>query len=360
MSSTPVTVLMTVWNGEAHIDAAVRSILDQSFRDFTFLILDNASTDRTVEKIRQHRDPRIRLVCLPENLGQTGALNHGLSLVESKFVARMDADDVSHPDRLLKQCKLMEDSDRIGVVGCDYNRIDAEGSEIDRQTVCRSDIGLRFRHLFGNGLTGATVMFRHDLVWGKLGGFNGEYAIAQDYELVLRILKSHEARAVGDYLFSMRLHGGNTSKLQKKKCAEDTRKVLRRNAPELLGLELTDTTRAWVDALFPPVKNPRHRYRGIGLMTKAFFQHYPEALQNDEVKRELADVYGSLLEPWCNPDDLSLAWRAFLKCRQFGKKTEANRMFSLYLSHFKKTHPDYSWVNPLQGVARRMGIRHEA
>jgi glycosyltransferase involved in cell wall biosynthesis len=98
-----LTVLMTVYNGEAYLRETIDSILNQTYKDFKFLILDNASTDSSREIIRSYNDPRIELAALPENIGQAAALNKGLDMIDTPLVARMDADDISLPHRLTRE-----------------------------------------------------------------------------------------------------------------------------------------------------------------------------------------------------------------------------------------------------------------
>ncbi|MFC1937085.1 glycosyltransferase family 2 protein [Chloroflexota bacterium] len=105
-----MTVLMTVYNGEPYLYEAVASILAQTYRDFRFLILDNASTDNSRGVIRSFNDPRIKLVELPENIGLVAALNRGLEMIDTPFVARMDADDISLPTRLEKELNELQNS----------------------------------------------------------------------------------------------------------------------------------------------------------------------------------------------------------------------------------------------------------
>ena len=112
-----LTVLMTVYNGEDYLREAIESILNQTYRDFKFLILDNSSSDSSREIIRSYNDPRIELVALPENIGQVAALNKGLDMIDTPLVARMDADDISLPRRFERQTAFMEAHPGIGVCG---------------------------------------------------------------------------------------------------------------------------------------------------------------------------------------------------------------------------------------------------
>src|SRR5262245_42010821 len=108
MTGVRLTVLMAVRNGGSYLRPAVASILGQTYPDFEFLIVDDASTDETVEVIRSYRDRRIRLITLEQNIGQTAALNRGLSEVATEWIARMDADDYSAPDRFQMQMERIK------------------------------------------------------------------------------------------------------------------------------------------------------------------------------------------------------------------------------------------------------------
>ncbi|MHB8121805.1 MAG: glycosyltransferase family 2 protein [Desulfuromonadaceae bacterium] len=112
-----VTVLMPVYNGELYLEGAIRSILMQTFTDFEFLIIDDGSVDESVAVIQGFRDSRIRLVSNGTNLGVVASLNKGLELAQTEFIARMDADDISRPERLARQVSFMDDNPLVGVCG---------------------------------------------------------------------------------------------------------------------------------------------------------------------------------------------------------------------------------------------------
>lgn len=112
-----VTVLMPVYNGVPYISWAIRSVLGQTFTDFEFLIIDDGSTDASVEVIKAFEDSRIRLNLNGANLGLVASLNKGLDLARGEFIARMDADDISRPDRLARQVCFMDANPSVGVCG---------------------------------------------------------------------------------------------------------------------------------------------------------------------------------------------------------------------------------------------------
>jgi len=118
---------MGCYNSEKSVGEAVDSILAQTFRDFEFIVVDDGSTDRTPEILAAYTDPRLVRVMLPSNQGLAIALNRGLAVAQGEYVARMDADDVSVPERLAKQVAHMDAHPEIGVLGGFVQRLDELG-----------------------------------------------------------------------------------------------------------------------------------------------------------------------------------------------------------------------------------------
>src|SRR5947207_2234767 len=129
-----VTVLMTVYNGERYLRPAMESILGQTFTDFEFLIIDDGSTDSSVAIIRSYHDPRIRLYVEPHR-GFVSTLNRGLALARGRYIARMDADDLSDDRRLAVQVAFLDAHPRVVLVSCTSSLIDAEGKLMGRYLV---------------------------------------------------------------------------------------------------------------------------------------------------------------------------------------------------------------------------------
>ena len=117
MTQPLVTILMPVHNGAEFLTEAIDSMLRQSLKDFEFLIVDDASTDSSASIVQGYSDPRIRLIQSPERLKLSGALNLGLDQAQGRYIARMDADDISLPKRLERQVKFLEENPDIGLCG---------------------------------------------------------------------------------------------------------------------------------------------------------------------------------------------------------------------------------------------------
>lgn len=204
-----LTVLMTVFNGAAYLRETVESILGQSYKDFKFLILDNASTDESVEIIRSYGDPRIHLEALPENIGQVGALNKGLDMIDTPLVARMDADDISLPTRLERQMMFMEQHPEIGICGTFAVAFNG-GKETKWAKPCAPD-EVKARLLFGCCMVHPSVMMRKDWLDKYELRYNEAIGFSEDWDLWLRAVEHFPLANIPEYLLRYRIHGDSVS-----------------------------------------------------------------------------------------------------------------------------------------------------
>jgi glycosyltransferase involved in cell wall biosynthesis len=187
VSVPTVTVLMAVYNGEKYIRPTILSILNQTFKDFEFVIVDDASTDSTTEIIKSFEDPRIILHSNNDNLGQTKSLNIGLHLARGKYIARTDAGDVSLPRRLEKQVAHLENNPEIAVLGTSAFRYTENGDIIDIVHMPLSRAAMLQRILFTTPVVHVSVVMRRETIH-DLGGYDENYRILADYELWSRLL----------------------------------------------------------------------------------------------------------------------------------------------------------------------------
>lgn len=181
-----VTVLMSIYNGERYLNEAVDSILTQTFTDFEFLIIDDASTDRTPEILRGYDDPRIRIVTNEENLGLTKSLNKGLTLARGEYIARMDADDISLPERFEQQIYFLEKNSDIGVLGAAVQYIDECGKPLQILKWPQKDTLIKWELCFMNPIAHPSAIIRRRLLT-ESGGYNEKITFAQDYDLWVRL-----------------------------------------------------------------------------------------------------------------------------------------------------------------------------
>ena len=191
-SKPAISVLMAVYNApENYLNAAIASILQQSCRDFEFIIVDDGSDVATGDRLRMwaDHDQRIRLHKLPANVGLTKALNTGLKLARGDYLARQDADDVSGPHRLASELNFLVLHPENDAVGTNAVLIDVDGNRIGDMKIDPELLGLSRRNLLVHG----SMLFRRR-VFDLLGGYDERMRLSQDYELYLRMLRLHGMR----------------------------------------------------------------------------------------------------------------------------------------------------------------------
>jgi len=203
-----VTVLMPVYNGERYLHEAIESVLMQTFTDFEFLIIDDASTDRSVEIIKSYNDPRIRLVHNEKNLKLISTLNKGIDLADGKYIARMDCDDISLPQRLAKQVAFLEVHSSCAVVATKIVQIDTNGGTIgfwkgDRKATTSTEICNRLPLICC--VSHPSAMIRKSII--SKYRYNPRQRYAEDYDLWLRLCSDgHEIAKIDEFLLKYRVH----------------------------------------------------------------------------------------------------------------------------------------------------------
>jgi glycosyltransferase involved in cell wall biosynthesis len=202
---------MSVYNGERFLREAVDSILDQSFVDFEFVIIDDGSTDATWSIVSSYSDVRLRPIRNDHNLGLPRSLNRGLAVAQGDYIARMDGDDVALPRRLERQAALLDTHPEIGILGTDCHLIDIEGRQQGRLHMPISDLAIRWRSLLGNPFLHPTVMLRRQVLVSHGLTYDEGLETTQDYELWVRLLKHTRGANLGEPLLLYRLSDGVTA-----------------------------------------------------------------------------------------------------------------------------------------------------
>ena len=181
MSQAAVTVLMPVYNAEPFLREAIDSILNQTFTDFEFVIINDGSSDRSEEIIKSYTDPRIRYYKNEQNLKLIATLNKGIDLVSTPYIARMDADDISSPGRLERQVLFMNDSPDLAICGSWVWIFTDKKKYLLRFPVGRDCVGSFL--LFGNPLAHPAVIMKQEIL-NKMGlRYDPVCSAAQDFDL---------------------------------------------------------------------------------------------------------------------------------------------------------------------------------
>ena len=202
-----ISVVMPVHNALPFLDQSIGSILEQTLGDFEFVILDDASTDGSVELLREwaRRDQRIHLHESNKRLGLAGSSNAVVAKARAPIVARMDADDIAHPDRLRRQWNIIEHRPDVAVIGALCNGIDATGRVVrprDRWRLVRRSVYVPFPH--------GSAMFRRE-VFDQVGGYDEESDGGEDQDLFSRMAARGRVLTLPDVLYSYRYHSSNAT-----------------------------------------------------------------------------------------------------------------------------------------------------
>lgn len=205
MTKPIISVVMPVYNGEKYLREAIDSILNQTYNNFEFIILNDGSTDKTEEIILSYDDTRIVYVKNEENLQIVKTLNKGVSLAKGKYIARMDADDVSQPDRFKKQIQFMEHNPDVGVCGTWVKTFGDIETNWDYPTEYKE---LYISLMFYTPIAHSTVFIRKDIL--KKYSYKQSYNKAEDYKIWVDISKKIKIVNIPFYLLRYRLHSSQT------------------------------------------------------------------------------------------------------------------------------------------------------
>lgn len=240
-----ISVVMSNYNTpEEYLREAIDSILHQTYSNFEFIIVDDCSTDNSLEIIESYNDPRITVIKNKQNLGITKSLNRALSVSKGEFVARMDADDICLPERFEKQVAYLKQNQDVVVCGTWVelfgDGVHAYNEKYSRKILPEKEL-LQINLLFGNhmNIIHPTAMFNHVLLQKNNIKYNENYIFAQDYRMWVDCSKEGELCNVPEVLFKYRIHGKAVSS-DKKSIQNECAKNIMAEQLSRLGLELPE------------------------------------------------------------------------------------------------------------------------
>lgn len=207
-----VSILMPVYNGEAHLEDAINSILKQTYRDFELITVDDASSDGSLSILERYakQDSRIKVITNNKNIGLTKSLIKAIDMAQGRYLARQDADDISLPERLEKQIDFLEQNLSYVAIGTSATIIDENDSVIKKALAPKSWLMIKRILRFGNCFLHGSMMFRKEDYF-KVGGYRDLFHVGQDYDLWLRMSNLKKMRNLKDNLYLWRTSNNNIS-----------------------------------------------------------------------------------------------------------------------------------------------------
>lgn len=281
-----VTVLMTVYNGLPFLKESVTSILEQTYSDFTFLIIDDCSTDGSCDYLESIDDPRLRLIKNEQNIGQTKSLNKGLSYVDTPLVMRMDADDISIKNRIELQLRAFDRSNNIAILGCQVEHMSENAEFIENYIRPCNDVDIKWLSLFESPMSGGSFLFRTEIIRDEFRGYCEEIKLGQDFELTGRVSSKYSVRSIPDILYRARVHRASSTQM---------------NLDNLVKEELKNIRKSNLNCHFPNQEDYHHqlveihpsvlKVNLIMKLYKLFIEAYPEA-------RDSSFIQSHILSQW--------------------------------------------------------------
>jgi len=221
-----ISIILPVYNSERYLRESIQSILDQTYTDFEFIIINDGSTDHSESIILSFNDDRIRYFSNEMNKGLIFTLNKGVELSKRKYIARMDSDDIAYPKRLELQLNFLENNLEYGVCGSLVKLIneDGKGSEILNLPI--NDDEIKSYLYFSCPINHPSVLIRTSLLRNNL--YSEDYKTAEDYELWIRLSSITKFYNLPNVLLNYRVHSENISKVNIIQAEQSVAKILRK------------------------------------------------------------------------------------------------------------------------------------
>ena len=267
---------MSVWNNEDYVFYAVNSIINQTYTDFEFIILDDKGDDNSIDIIKkQFKDERIKFVDNGENLGLSESVNKGISLAKGEYIALIDADDIALPTRLEKQVAYMDAYSDVGVLGTSAYNISAEGDFISLELQPVEDEDIRFQMLVSPPFYHPSIMYRRSLIAKHKLTYKDTTSVAMDMEFWWEIGQHCKLANLEEPLLLYRLHNQSISHLRREMQIEEKIAISLERLEELVGTtkyneQVEDTLRRILSRSEQSMANTRVVIEGLHLLMQLY------------------------------------------------------------------------------------------
>lgn len=318
-SSALVTVLMAVHNGERHLPAALGSVINQTYKNLEIVVVDDGSTDSTATTLADCQDLRLRVIRNPEKIGLARSLNRGIDLAKGSYIARMDADDVCHPERIERQVQYMEHHPDVGLLGTACRLIDDDDGLLGTVQHPTDDAAMRWRLLFGPALAHPTAMIRTSVLRRHGLRYNPQWPVAQDYEFWPRVLQHCRGANLTDLLLDYRLHGQSASAVKREEqdcwaqavCEREAKPFLPPKVPSTALVQLRRMLAGSTRGDDPDVSQLRCQ---LLILAESYIRGSQLGREEAKIVRNIVVATVLADAGFCRPfsrQSISLVWRAF-------------------------------------------------
>jgi glycosyltransferase involved in cell wall biosynthesis len=334
MSKPLITVLLCVHNGADCVARAVQSILQQSFTDFELLIVNDGSSDQSGRVLTAFTDRRIRMIDNAANIGLTRSLNVGLRAARGRFVARQDADDWSHPQRLAAQVSALDRNPGTVLVGTQAKLMTTSGRRVPSAEwrKCTTPTAIKWQLLFENPFVHTSVMFRRDIMLGEFGGYNESFQTNQDFELWSRVVRRYQTRNLPEELVVLTDRAGSVSRRYDVEALRQVRKVFLETRNCFLGdrespaVDLDIFMTVFNQHIFAAIRDVRPFATALDAVLENFVRRHSEAAFDSEIRRHCATLLARVARAVASNPPKGFA-RVLLATRRFDKRVFHHSLF---------------------------------
>ncbi|MBA3030689.1 MAG: glycosyltransferase family 2 protein [Desulfobacteraceae bacterium] len=275
ISANPkVTVIVANYNTAQFLESCLDSLCSQTYKDFEVLVIDDGSTDNSVDIINRYiqHDRRFRLIKLSRNHGVTYARHVALPQCKGEYIAILDSDDIALPRRLEKQVLFLDANPEVVLLGSYYEIINTKGDiRSGRRSVPITDVEIRWRVTFGNCLIHSSIMYRKEAAI-NCGGYDRAVLVAEDADFYSRIIRIGKAAAIPEVLIQWRSHEKSMTKYTEQVEIDKYSLIILQKAVCSLTSQWVGTEVA--EAVFYNTKNPAKNSaffkEGMGMLIQVF------------------------------------------------------------------------------------------
>jgi len=205
-----VSIIMPVYNAEKFLKTAIDSVLSQTYQNFELLIYNDGSTDNSLNIIESFSDQRIKVINYQKNIGYIYRLNEGLKIAKGKYIARIDADDIWHPQKLEKQVEILNKNKNLAFIATDFYRIDYQKYILSIDKNSQYNNNLRHNILKKNLICHSSILFKKKNCFSA-GSYNENMKYTEDYHCWIKILSKYDGIILPEILTYYRISSNQIS-----------------------------------------------------------------------------------------------------------------------------------------------------